>query len=84
MLTETQLHLNWMTATETNNSGLKLKEALMEAFAKIGLLMVMVPQLKQKHIHLQTVNLAMGKYTYRLKQVDFDGTFEYSIQLKLK
>ena len=34
------------------------------------------PKLRLIHISDRTVNV--GSYSYRLKQVDFDGTFEYS------
>jgi hypothetical protein len=28
-------------------------------------------------------NLSNGKYSYRLKQIDFDGTFEYSAEVEV-
>ena len=40
--------------------------------------MVMVTATHQKIILLLMINVTAGKYSYRLKQIDNDGQFEYS------
>ena len=35
-----------------------------------------------KHIHLRS-KISVGNYTYRLKQFDFDGTYEYSNEINV-
>ena len=40
--------------------------------------MEMEQLLKHKSYSYKDENLSAGKYQYRLKQIDFDGTFEYS------
>ncbi len=39
---------------------------------------VLVQQLKEKVITMMMKILRIGKYSYRLKQIDHDGTSEYS------
>ena len=40
--------------------------------------MVMEIQIHQRIIHLLMIKVSAGKYSYRLKQIDNDGQFEYS------
>ncbi|MDY0083335.1 MAG: T9SS type A sorting domain-containing protein [Ignavibacteriaceae bacterium] len=77
------LTLNWTTATETNNSGFQIErskklDARSEAWQSIEFVSGNGTTTKP-HIYSYTdKNLSAGKYLYRLKQIDFDGTFEYS------
>ncbi len=73
------VQLNWQTATETNNRGFEIeRSADSQTFTKIGF----VPgrgTTTQKSAYSYIDKEAMeGKLYYRLKQVDLDGTFEYS------
>ena len=43
----------------------------------------MVPHQKHIHILLLIDNISDGKYSYRLKQIDFDGTFTYSNEVEV-
>jgi hypothetical protein len=79
--------LNWATANETNNSGfsverkqvLSLQSAVgNEEWKTIGFLNGHGTTTEPQTYFYKNENLSAGKYQYRLKQIDFDGTFEYS------
>ena len=81
--------LNWVTATETNNSGFQIerRETKNEKSAEWksiefvnGNGTTTVPQT----YFYKDENLSAGKYHYRLKQTDFDGTFEYSNTIEVE
>jgi hypothetical protein len=71
--------LNWSTATETNNSGFEIERMLQGSqYNKIAY----IPGYgttteKHNYIYIDE-NLNAGKYNYRLKQLDYDGSYEYS------
>jgi len=70
--------LNWSTATETNNQGFDVERNSGNGFKKIGFVAGFGTS-TEIHSYTYTDNsLQEGTYTYRLKQVDYDGTFEYS------
>ncbi len=77
-VTNNVVNLNWATATETNNKGFEVQRSLNNSeFASIGFV-------DGKGTTTGTSNYTYsdatqtGKYSYRLKQVDFDGTASYS------
>jgi hypothetical protein len=70
--------LNWTTATETNNQGFQIERRNGNAFISIGFVKGYGTTTETHHYFYTDQNLNSGSYTYRLKQVDFDGTFEYS------
>ncbi|MBK7632138.1 MAG: choice-of-anchor J domain-containing protein [Ignavibacteriales bacterium] len=73
------VNLNWTTATELNNSGFEVERKLNSgAWTKISFVAGFGTTTEQKSYYFTDDNLTVGKYSYRLKQVDFDGTFEYS------
>ena len=46
--------------------------------------MVKVQLLKKHYIHFTEKNEKPGTYLYRLKQIDFDGTFSYSNEVEVE
>ena len=76
--------LNWITATETNNSGFevqRLKDSKIEKiknWKSIGFINGHGTTTESKSYSFTDKDLTEGKYRYRLKQIDFDGSFEYS------
>jgi photosystem II stability/assembly factor-like uncharacterized protein len=71
--------LNWRTATETNNRGFDIESSSDDiTFAKVGY----VPGFgttTESHSYSYSLSLNNSdKQYFRLKQVDFDGTSEYS------
>ena len=75
---ETDVTLNWSTATETNNSGFQVERSNGTAYEVVGFVAGHGTTTEVQNYSFVDQNLASGNYTYRLKQVDFNGTFEYS------
>lgn len=71
--------LNWVTATELNNSGFEIQRKVVEGdFATVGFVKGEGTTTHQKEYSYVDKNLTEGKYFYRLKQLDFSGVSEYS------
>ena len=76
--------LNWQTATETNNIGFEMQRSQMSNvngqtdWQVIGFVPGFGTTTEPKSYTFTDENLSAGKYLYRLKQIDFDGSFEYS------
>ena len=75
--------LNWQTATEVNNYGFdvehKTQEVRSEKWEKIGFVDGHGNRNSPKSYSFTDINPTGGnKFFYRLKQIDNDGTYEYS------
>ena len=71
--------LNWETAMEINNSHFDIEKSIDgKQFEKIGVVEGHGSTLEQQTYRFIDENPNNGLNYYRLKQVDFDGTFEYS------
>ncbi|MBS1518737.1 MAG: T9SS type A sorting domain-containing protein [Bacteroidetes bacterium] len=70
--------LNWSTAKETNNSGFDIERTLAGTtdWTKVGNVSGNGTTNETKSYSF-TERVNTGKYSYRLKQVDFNGNFEY-------
>ncbi|MCW8804847.1 MAG: S8 family peptidase, partial [Ignavibacteriaceae bacterium] len=77
---ENSVTLNWSTATETNNSGFSVerKTSLDEVWNEVGFVPGFGTTTERMNYSFADENLKMGSYSYRLKQIDFDGKTEYS------
>ncbi len=77
---ENSVTLHWSTATETNNSGFSVerKTPLDERWIEIGFVPGFGTTTERMNYSFKDENLNMGSYSYRLKQIDFDGKTEYS------
>ena len=69
--------LNWRTATETNNSGFEIQRKLIE-WERVGFVEGNGTTSEENSYVFVDENLLAGKYKYRLKQIDYDGSFEIS------
>lgn len=75
----TNVLLKWTTATEINNSGFEVERRTSNSdWRKIGFVPGAGTTTDKQNYVFSDKNLSKGKYQYRLKQVDFDGTFEFS------
>lgn len=74
-----EITLLWSTATETNNSGFEIerKESL-NGWSSIGFVKGNGTTTNAQDYTFSDKPEKAGKYAYRLKQIDFDGTFAYS------
>jgi hypothetical protein len=77
-----EVELNWTTATETNNQGFDIERTLINSgtptWEKIGYVAGFGTTTEPKAYSFVDTKLETGKYSYRLKQINLDGTFEYS------
>ncbi len=73
------VQLNWSTATETNNKGFFVeRKSTSGEFASVGFIDGSGTTTLVKEYSFIDKGVGVGTYTYRLKQVDFDGTSDYS------
>ena len=72
------VHLTWGTATEINNKGFEVERSNGSQFVKVDFVQGRGTSTKPSTYNFVDKNLADGKYSYRLKQIDFDGTYSYS------
>jgi hypothetical protein len=71
--------LSWSTASELNNQGFEIQRLTQgNEFATIGFVAGHGTTTEAKKYRFVDVDLTAGNYTYRLKQVDFNGTYSYS------
>ncbi len=71
--------LNWSTATELNNLGFEVQRSSEgKEFLTVGFVKGSGTSSEQHNYTFYDRNLNNGKYYYRLKQVDFNGSYEYS------
>lgn len=72
--------LEWITSTELNNLGFEVERSIPQSgsFVTIGFVEGKGTATETNYYSFTDRNLTAGKYYYRLKQVDFDGKFEYS------
>jgi len=74
--------LEWETESEVNNYGFEVERyalsAERQAWNKIGFVNGNVNSNSPKSYAYEDKNVTAGKYSYRLKQIDSDGQFEYS------
>jgi photosystem II stability/assembly factor-like uncharacterized protein len=76
---ENKVELNWSTATETNNSGFEiLRSANKDEWNKLGFVPGHGTTTETQHYSFTDNDVSPGKYQYKLKQIGYDGTFEYS------
>jgi hypothetical protein len=76
------VNLNWATATEINNSGFEIERRYDKTdWLEIGFVPGHGTTTEKQNYSYIDQNVNAGIYSYRLKQVDFDGTFEYSNEI---
>lgn len=80
-----EVELNWRTATETNNQGFQI-ERMAEggSFEEVGYVAGFGTTTEPKLYSFIDSKLQSGKYVYRLKQIDFDGRYEYSNEVSVE
>ncbi len=76
-----QIHLNWETATEINNYGFEIERSISNstAWQKVGFVEGNGNSNSEKEYNFVDKNVSFGnKYFYRLKEINTNGSFEYS------
>ncbi|MEM8598433.1 MAG: lamin tail domain-containing protein [Bacteroidota bacterium] len=76
--------LAWTTSSETNNRGfeVQMRGPQDAAFDVLGFVEGRGTTTETTAYGFRTDALAAGSYTFRLKQLDFDGAFEYSPEVE--
>jgi uncharacterized delta-60 repeat protein len=78
------VELKWVTATEVNNYGFEIERTVIGnqqsviSWKNVGFVEGAGTTNAPKEYSYSDKNISVGKYSYRLKQIDRDGKFEYS------
>ena len=76
--------LNWSTATEINNSGFEIERKFENRdWLKVGFVPGRGTTTEKQIYQFKDQPESDGEYFYRLKQIDFDGSFEYSDEVAI-
>src|SRR5690606_15726486 len=70
----------WITSSEINNQGFEIQRLneIFQDWEVIGFVPGYGTTTENQSYTYSDNNLSAGKYSYRLKQIDFDGTYNYS------
>jgi subtilisin-like proprotein convertase family protein len=74
--------LNWRTASETNNAGFEVEMRRGDSWTTLGFVNGHGTTTEAKDYSFRADNVGFGTHTFRLRQVDFDGAFEYSPEVE--
>lgn len=75
----TKINLQWSTATETNNMGFEIEKSLdQNVWTKLGFVSGKGTTTEITNYSYSDDNIINGVSYYRLKQLDFDGSINYS------
>ena len=78
------VQLNWITATELNNQGFSIERSNGGDFEAIGYIAGHGTTTEKMYYQFIDNELSFGSYSYRLKQIDFDGSFDYSSEVNIE
>ncbi len=80
--------LKWETASETNNRGFEIQRSAASGsdaeWERAGFVEGAGNSINVNSYSFTDRNLSTGNYKYRLKQMDFDGSFEYSNVIEIE
>ena len=81
------VRLAWETASETNNAGFEIQfrnsKFEIRNWEPAGFVEGHGTTERPQAYHYRIENLAPGHHVFRLKQIDFDGAFEYSPEVEI-
>ncbi len=78
--------LQWQTASETNNAGFEIQRLSNNAgaeWAVLGWVEGHGTTLEAQHYTHRLEDLPPGAHRFRLKQIDYDGTFDFSPEVEV-
>lgn len=83
VINKNDVTLNWQTVTEKNNKGFDIERRTSNSNWQVISFIVGNGTSLENHSYTFTdKNITPQKYFYRLKQVDFNGSFEYSKEIE--
>ncbi len=74
--------LEWQTASETNNAGFAVEQRTDETWEQVAFVDGAGTLAQTRQYRHRVPDLAPGTHAFRLKQTDFDGSFEYSPEVE--
>jgi photosystem II stability/assembly factor-like uncharacterized protein len=78
------IQLSWTTATEKNNNGFAVERRTdASSFEQIAFVSGNGTTLERNEYTYIDSKVSAGKYIYRLKQTDYDGTYSYSGEVEV-
>jgi hypothetical protein len=81
---DNNVNLYWITTTESNNKGFEIqKKVSNNEFKNIGYTPGYGTTTEIKSYSFTDYKVPTGKHIYRLKQIDFDGSYEYSREVEV-
>ena len=75
--------LRWWTASELNNAGFEILHKYDQQFEKTGFIEGAGTTNTMQQYMFEVPSLVFGKHEFRLKQIDFDGSFAFSPTISL-
>jgi hypothetical protein len=90
IVTGTSVQLSWSTASETNNVGFEIERSVISngvrnlTWEEIGFVEGKGTTTEIQNYSFTDKNVVSGKYSYRLKQIDLDGSFTYSNEIEIE
>ncbi|MCO6472327.1 MAG: S8 family serine peptidase, partial [Melioribacteraceae bacterium] len=84
---EGEVVLSWVTASETNNKGFEVEKrqnSEEERWKVIGYVEGGGTKSEESNYRYEDKGMKGGKVSYRLKQIDYDGTYSYSEELEVE
>lgn len=87
-LSDSDVLLRWKTATEINNSGFEIQKRNKNQLAnnnweKIGFVQGFGTTVEHHNYLYTDENIHPGNYSYRLKQIDYNGSYNYSKEIEI-
>ena len=78
------VQLAWSTSTETNDSGFEIQRKSGNEYHTIAFIEGAGTTTEPQDYSYVDENLVPGNYNYRLKQVDFNGQYQYSDEISVE
>jgi hypothetical protein len=75
--------LNWNTASEINNYGFEIQRNAGGGFITVGFVQGNGTTIQPHAYSYVNRNVSPGHYTYRLKQIDFQGSYSFSSEVSV-
>ncbi len=72
------VQLSWQTVSETNNSGFAIEHKRHGSFEQVGFVDGAGTTAQAQNYQFRLSDLTPGRHTFRLRQVDLDGTVHFS------
>jgi len=85
-LIDGSVKLSWITGTEINNSGFSVerKTPLDEKWDEVGFVPGSGTTTEYRSYNFIDESVIPGNYSYRLKQIDYNGQYEYSNEIEVE